>query len=57
MSNLRKRVENIINNNRNANAREHERLIMLLSSIQESVDKIDSKAACLDEKLRALSQK
>ena len=30
---------------------------MLLSSIQENVDKIDSKAACLDEKVRALSQK
>ena len=52
-----KRVENIINNNRNANASEHEALIMLLSSIQENVDKIDSKAACLDEKVRALSQK
>ena len=51
------RVENIINNNRNANASEHEALIMLLSSIQENVDKIDSKAACLDEKVRALSQK
>ena len=52
-----KRVENIINNNRNANASEHEALIMLLSSIQENVDKIDSKTACLDEKVRALSQK
>ena len=51
------RVENIINNNRNANASEHDALIMLLSSIQENVDKIDSKAACLDEKVRALSQK
>ena len=50
-------VENIINNNRNANASEHEALIMLLSSIQENVDKIDSKAACLDEKVRALCQK
>ena len=52
-----KRVENIINNNRNANASEHEALIMLLSSIQENVHKIDSKAACLDEKVCALSQK
>ena len=52
-----KRVENIINNKRNANASEHEILIMLLNSIQENVDKIDSKAACLDEKVRALSQK
>ena len=52
-----KRVEEIINNNRNANVSEHEALIMLLSSIQENVDKIDSRAACLDEKMRALSQK
>ena len=52
-----KRVEEIINNNRNANVSEHEALIMLLSSIQENVDKIDSRAACLDEKIQILSQK
>ena len=52
-----KRVEEIINNNRNANVSEHEALFMLLSSIQENVDKIDSRAACLDEKMRILSQK
>ena len=61
------RVENIINNNRNANASEHEALIMLLSSIQENVDKnskietiisVPSKAAAvhnmeIDEQLPA----
>ena len=51
-----KRVEGIINNNRNANVSEHEALIML-SSIQENVNKRDSRAACLDEKMRVLSQK
>ena len=34
-----KRVEEIINNNRNANVSEHEALIMLLSSIQEMLIK------------------
>ena len=50
-------MEEIINNNRNANVSKHEALIMLLSSIQENVDKIDSRAACLDEKMHVLSQK
>lgn len=52
-----KRVEELISNNRITHSSEHEALVVLLSSIQDHVCKIDTKAMTLEDKLLSLSHK
>ncbi len=51
-----KRVEQLIQNNRNVHASEHDSLLLLLNTIFDNVQKIDNKAECLEEKVRILTK-
>ena len=52
-----RRIERIIMSNKDAQIREHNTLIELLTSIQDHVEKIDKKSDRLEEKINTLSNK
>ena len=52
-----RRIEKIIVNTQNTQARENGTLLLLLNSIQKNMDKIDKKSDTLEEKINNLSAK